>query len=126
MIRITVPQIMILWVIHDSNHNLDFDYLNQNQEYSGIRERHSFQAQNWTGLLEKNLKFMFIKHINPILLNKSLKSPQEMWTLLAYLKAQLFLLFNCNKEWFVVRCNTITFFKRTLPENSSGDWLQDE
>lgn len=29
---------------------------------------------------------MFVKHINPIFLYKLLKSPQEMWTLLAYLK----------------------------------------
>lgn len=37
---------------------------------------------------------MLIKHINPILLNKLLKSSQEMRALLTYLKTSLFYLWN--------------------------------
>jgi hypothetical protein len=40
---------------------------------------------------------MLVKHINPILLNKLLKSSQEMRTLLTYLKT-LLLLCLCNGQ----------------------------
>jgi len=67
---------------------------------------------------------MLVKHISPILLNKLLKSSQEMRTLLTYLKT-IWCLCNGHSNALASRSAIqVQINICTLPDNSSDNWLE--